>query len=217
MKHMALVLGFAAVFGLGLASDVRAQANLDGRISIGCSGFLPAQLIGLLWHGTDLQVTVDPVLKRPISITLEDVTLRMALDASCDSIGCRWRTEGNRLVVEALPPDPSRGKTWIVASSGRTMPSGRQFEKTPVRDVLDAIAVVAGEGFEYRVDEVDVNQSVTVDVSDQTVMRAIAMVVKAAGLKPGSPYTIALRRPGQKPTIIKTGLPKDPETYDLRH
>ena len=79
------------------------------------------------------------------------------------------------------------------------------------------IAAVAGEGFEFSVDEVDVNQSVTVDVSDQTVMRAIAMVVKAAGLMPGSPYTITLRRPGQKLTIIKTGLPKDPEPYDLRH
>jgi hypothetical protein len=90
----------------------------------------------------------DGETRGTISITLEDVTLRTALYANCDSIGCRWRAEGNRLVVEALPPDPSRGKTWVVASSGRTMPSGMQFEKTPVREVFDAIAVVAGEGFE---------------------------------------------------------------------
>ncbi len=94
------------------------------------------------------------------------------------------------------------------------MPPGSQFVNTPVRDVLDAIARVAGEGFDYRVDEVDANQPVTVDVSHQDVIRAIGLVVKAAGLKPGSPYTISLRRPGQKLTRINTTVPKSPESDD---
>jgi len=139
------------------------------------------------------------------------VTLRTLLDASCDSVGCRWRIDGNRLVIEALPPDPTRGRTWI-EQPGRTMPAGAQFANTPVEVVLSAIARVAGEGFVYEVDEVDPNQPVTVDVSNCDVVRAVAMVVKAAGLKPGSPYTIRLRRPGQKLTIIKAIVPADPQT-----
>lgn len=215
MKRIAIVLVLAAVFGLSLPSNVRAQVNLDARISISFTSVPPAKLFHLAATGGGFEVTVDPALQEPITITLNDVTLRTVLNASCDSVGCRWSTDGNRLVVEALPPDPSRGKGWI-EPQGKTMPSGMQFVNTPVRDVLDAISHVAGVGFEYKVEEVDANQPVTVDVSNQNVMRAVGMVVKATGFKSG-PYTVVLRRPGQKPTIMKTGLPKDPEIDDLRN
>jgi hypothetical protein len=216
MKRIAIVLILAAVFGLSLPSNVRAQVNLDARISISFTSTPPAKLFHFVATGGDFEVTVDPILQKPITITLSDVTLRTVLNAVCDSVGCRWSIDGNRLVVGALPPDPTRGKTWI-EPQGKTMPSGMQFVNTPVRDVLDAISHAAGVGFEYKVEEVDANQPVTVDFSNLDVMRAIGMVVKAAGLKPGSVYTITLLRPGQKPTIIKTGLPKDPEIDDLRN
>jgi type II secretory pathway component GspD/PulD (secretin) len=216
MKRMTLVLVLATVFSLGLRSSASAQVNLEARITISFTSVPPAMLFRSVATMSHFVAEVDPVLQKPVSITLEDVTLRTLLNAICDSVGCRWSIDGNgnRIVVEALPPDPSRGRTWI-EPQGRAMPPGMQFVNSPVRAVLDAIARVAGEGFDYRVDEVDANQPVTVDVSHQNVLRAIAMVVKAAGLKPGSPYTITLRRPGQKLTIIKAIVPKSTETDDF--
>ena len=211
MKRIAVVLILATAFGLGLPSSAWAQVNLDARITISFSSVPPAMLFRTVATMSRCEATVDPVLQKPISITLEDVTLRTVLNAICDSVGCRWSVDNNTLVVEALSPDPSRGRTWF-EPQGKVMPAGMQFVNVTVKSVLDAIGKVAGGGFEYSVDEVDANQPVTVDVSNQDAIRAIAMVAKAAGLKPGSPFTINVRRPGHKLTIIKTGLPKNPET-----
>jgi hypothetical protein len=212
MKRLALALLLAAGFGVGVPASASAQAFLETRISVSFSSTSPATLFGVVAQMTmgRIGLAVDPSLQRPTTITLEDVKVRTFLDASCDSIGCRWRIEGNRLIVEALPPDPSRGRTWI-QPKGTGMPTGSQFAHTTVATILDVIGRVIGEGRSYEVDAVSPNQQVTVDISNQDALRAIATVVRAAGLRPGSEYTITVRRAGEKPTIIKTVLPKEPE------
>ncbi len=217
MTRMTLALLLATACGLGFPSDVSAQAFLDARFTISFGSTSPAVLFSRVARlkMVGLEAAVDPSLQRSITITLEDVTVRTFLNAACDSIGCRWRVEGHTLVVEALPPDPSRGGSWI-PPTGAAMPEGSQFVNTPVGTMLDVIGRVVGEGGSYEVDAVSANQLVTVDVSSQDALRAIATVVRAAGLKPGTPYTVTVRRRGQKPTIINTVLPKVPDTEELR-
>jgi hypothetical protein len=236
MKRMALALTLAAVFGLGLTSNASAQGARDARVSVSfdtdsrgnMQGFLDTRVsiafnsvspgtvfrtVATGMAGTEARV--DPQLQRPFSITLEDVTVRTVLDASCDSIGCRWHVDGNTLVVEALPPDPSRRRTWI-RPSGAAMPAGSQFVNTPVSTVLDAIGRAVGEGCSYQIDAVNVGHLVTVDVSNQDELRAIAKVVRAAGLAPGAMYAVVIRRPGQKVMVIQAVLPKEPDAGDNR-
>jgi len=71
-----------------------------------------------------MEAVVDPALKdRPLTLRLESVRARTALDAACDSLGCRWQVEpGNppRLRVTALAakpgpsPDPKAGLTEAI-------------------------------------------------------------------------------------------------------
>ncbi len=217
MKRLALALILAAAFGLGVTPNASAQGFLDARVSIAFNAVSPGMMFRMVaTNMVGMEATVDPRLQTPFSITLEDVTVRTVLDAACDSVGCRWHIDGIALVVEALPPDPSRKKTGGIRPRGPAMPAGSQFVNTPVSAVLDAIGRVAGEGCSYRIDAVNVNQVVTVDVSNQDELRAIANVVRAAGLAPGSRYAVIIQRPGQKPTVIQTVLPKEPEPEDNR-
>jgi hypothetical protein len=214
MKRMALALVLAAALGLGLASNASAQGFLSTRVWVSFNSVSPARFFRML-DGMGFEPRVDPQLQKPFSITLEDVTVRTLLDATCDSIGCRWHVDGNSVVVEALPPDPSRGKSGI-RPSGAAMPYGSQFTNTSVGTVFDAIGRTVGEGCSYQVDALNAGQLVTVDVSYLDELRAIAKVVRAAGLAPGSAYAIVIRRPGQKPMVIQTVVPKEPEAGDNR-
>jgi hypothetical protein len=211
MKRIVLVAILAAAFGSALPTPGWAQINLDGRVTISFTAVPPSMLFGFLAKTGRFELTLDPALQRSVTITLQDVKLRTLLDATCDSIGCRWSVDGNKLVVQALPPNPSRGKGWI-EPPGKAMPAGSRFVNTPVETVLDAISRAAGEGSVYTVEELDPKQMVTVDVSNQDPLRAIALLATAAGLKPGSTYTIMLKRPAQKLTIIKTVMPKDEDS-----
>ncbi len=215
MTHIVRVLILAAAFGLALPASGSAQINLDGRVTISFTAVPPSMLFGFLAKMGRFEVSLDPVLQKSVTITLQDVKLRTVLDASCDSIGCTWSVDGNKLVVQALPPDPSRGKGWI-EPPGKVMPAGSRFVNMPVETVLEAISRVAGEGSVYTVEELDPKQTVTVDLSNQDPLRAIAMLARATGLKAGSTYTITLKRPAQRLTIIKTVMPKDEDSDEFR-
>lgn len=212
MKPGAVFVGL--ILTLISCPAVGAQSVLDARMSMAYDHGRPSAAFNVLAESIGLEAKVDPSIQRTLRLTLEDVKVRTLLDAMCDSLGCRWRLEGRLLVVDALPPDPTRGRSWI-ARGAAVMPAGSRFDKASVRTVLDAIGRAAGDGSVYEVDELVSTRHVTVDVSNQDPLRAIAMVVKAAGMAPGSVYTVRLRRPGQKPTIIKSGLPKTPAPDDL--
>jgi hypothetical protein len=213
MKPGAVLLGL--ILTLSLCPAAGAQPNLDARMTMSYDRGRPDTVFDFLARYLKLEPKVDPALQGALTLTLEDVKVRTLLDAMCDSLGCRWRIEGTALVIDALPPDTSRGRTWIEPRAA-VMPSGSRFEKASVRTVLDAIGRAAGDASFYEVEELDSGRLVTVDVSNQDALRAIATVVKAAGLPPGSVYTVRLQRPGQRPTIIKSGLPKEPEPEGLR-
>jgi hypothetical protein len=214
MRRIALVLILVGGFGLTVSSPGWAQVNLDGRVSVSFTAVTPEMLFSFVAKMGRFEATVDPTLQKTVTITLQDVKLRTFLDASCDSIGCTWSVDGNKLMVQSLPPDPSRKQTWI-EPPGKVMPAGSRFVNVAVDTVLEAISRVAGEGSVYTVEELDAKQTVTVDVSNQDPLRAIALLARAAGLKVGSTYTITLKRPAQRLTIIKTVMAKDQDNDEF--
>lgn len=207
MKPAAVFLGLS--LALASPSVVIAQPALDVRMTVSYDRGRPDTVFNSVANMLKLEPKVDSALQKALTLTLEDVKVRTVLDAACDSLGCRWRIDGMALVVDALPPDPTRGRTWI-EPRGAVMPSGARFERASVRTVLDAIGRAAGDGFIYDVEELDPTQLVTVDLSNLDALRAIATVVRAAGMTPGSFYTVRLQRPGQMLTIVKSGLPREP-------
>ena len=206
MRRRLVVLMLVAACGQVVNAEDDGQVVTGRRATVSVTARQPTRVFALLAEMADLGMSIDPALTKPVTITLEDVTLRTLLDAICDSIGCRWRIDGHTLIVEALPFDPSRGKTWPSLKEP-AMPPGSQFNKASVAAILDAISRAVGEGATYEVPELAAGQLVTVDVSNQDALRAIAKMVKAAGRASGSQYTVTIRRPGERPTIIKTVVP----------
>jgi hypothetical protein len=195
----------AFLLSLGIAMPARGQIDLKARTSISMEQVPPKVIFGSVATLMHFQVSVDPLLRRPASLTLEDVMLQTLLNAACDSIGCRWRVDGNQLTVEALPQDPTRGKTWF-EPRGEVMPAGSRFSTAPVHSVLAAIGQVASG--ECVIQELDARRTVTVDITNLDVIRAMVAVARAAGAQPGTPLTMRLNKPGQKPLIIHSSVPR---------
>jgi type II secretory pathway component GspD/PulD (secretin) len=77
-----------------------------------------------------------------VTVRLENVTLRTALTAICESAGCTWEVVGDgpgrlRFAGVPLPPTPTP------IDPGST-PVSLVFQRTPIAGVVDALARMAG-------------------------------------------------------------------------
>lgn len=91
-----LVLSIAAAAGAEQQKDLaRERVQLLFK-EVPVTNVLPALAKSL---GYELQL--DPNLRALVTIEVQNVTAETALNAICESIGCRWRREGTRLIVEA--------------------------------------------------------------------------------------------------------------------
>jgi hypothetical protein len=86
------------------------------------------------------------------------------------------------------------------------MPAGSRFSSAPVHSVLAAIGKVAGG--ECVIQEVSARRTITVEITNLDVIRAMVAVARAAGAQPGTPLTLRLNKPGQKPLIIRSSVPR---------
>lgn len=59
------------------------------------------QVFPALAKSLGYELSLDPALRALVTIEVENVTAATALNAICESIGCRWRLEGARLVIDA--------------------------------------------------------------------------------------------------------------------
>ena len=94
------VLGLAAL--LSFAADAAAQKDLAReRVSLLFKDTPVTQVMPALAEVLGYEISLDPALRATVTLQVENVTAQTALNAICESIGCRWRQQGNRLVVEA--------------------------------------------------------------------------------------------------------------------
>ena len=216
MKRSMNVALLTLVASLVFSATVWCQTVLDKRISVEFNTAPVAGALRIIAQSQGLEPVIDPSLSQNFSFRLNDVTVRTALDALCDSVSCRWRIEDNKLIVDAVPRDPSRvareeGNVAALEPLRRLVPQGTRFDNVPVSSALDSLARLTGDDVQFSVRELDANQSVTVDVGGRTVQQAIMKVVAAAGMKPGARCSIMITKPGQKPTILATVIPSREE------
>ncbi len=163
LRTCCLGLGILLVSNIALAGEV-----LKRRISLDVKDQAPEVVFRLLGDSIDATVDVQGAFPRPITITLEDVTLRTTLDAICESVGCRWRvleamTEPGRpqLIVTPLPDAPRKEErveldTVVVL----------KFRDARASEVLFAIASIARLRLEVP-PEIDTSILVTIEVLNQ--------------------------------------------------
>ncbi|HEX2644784.1 MAG TPA: hypothetical protein VHU81_17435 [Thermoanaerobaculia bacterium] len=99
---------FLALSCLALApAAVWAETDLGAKIALKVEKADPQEVLKTFGQIMSVPVDVDPTLRQPVSIRLEQVTVRTALNAVCESVGCDWRLEGGKLKVTAQPKAPA--------------------------------------------------------------------------------------------------------------
>lgn len=80
-----------------------ADGGLDDRVSLKVDEADPQEVLQTFGRLLGLPAEIDPSIKKRFSLQIEQVTLRTALNAACESVGCQWRLEEGKLKVTRLP------------------------------------------------------------------------------------------------------------------
>lgn len=199
-----------------------AQSSLDRRISLDFNDTAPEVAFRAVTSAIGCTLDIDPAVRQKVTIRLDRVTVKLALDAACESIGCRWTFDGRGLTVVPLAPQPPAvgrvaGDSGVLrAALARPLPAGLRFDRQPVGAALERVARAAGPGFDFRIGGAQGGIPVTADVSGRTPVEAAQALVAAAGLKADFPITsrvdgdrvirtfsvkLVLLGPGERPTL----------------
>jgi len=186
MNRLRFCTVITALAFLFASASARAQTDLGKRVSIDVNTVTPQEAFGSLARSLDCEISVDPAVQQPVTLRVFNVTARTALSAICESIGCRYRLDGKKLVIEPLPskagPKVLEGRKkadQLLMNFKKTMPQGMRFENAPLGSVLVAISDAAG--FEITVEPLEADKKVTVDLSGRTIQEALKWLMDSAG------------------------------------
>lgn len=98
------------IIALALASPAAAQPNLDLRTTIDVDMAAPHDVFESMSKRLGCKLVIAPEITQPVTMRLQNVTVRTALTALSETLGCRWGIEGSVLHVElasSAQPGPS--------------------------------------------------------------------------------------------------------------
>jgi hypothetical protein len=84
-----------------LALPIAAQPNLDLKTTIDVNAAAPRDVFMSISKRLESKLVLAPEITQPVTMHLENVTVRTALTALAETLGCRWGVDGNVLHVEA--------------------------------------------------------------------------------------------------------------------
>jgi hypothetical protein len=122
------------------AAPALAQDTLAKRVTIDVNAATPVSVFTAVAtaSGAKFTVTVDPAVTDPVDITVRNVSVKTALNAICESIGCQWTLTGSTLVVKPKPQ--SAMMVGVVQPAGRGAGSEKsKAAATRAQEVLDAL------------------------------------------------------------------------------
>ena len=182
MKRMTLRILSCLFFILISVGTVWSQQNLQRKVSIAFDGAHPSDVFLVLAKSLDCELSLDQEVKQMVTVLVSNVTLQTALDAISESVGCRWRIESGRLIIEPL----AKAETSVLTSRliplknglERRLPLNLRFESVPVRLVLQDVFKQARVSYCLFGESASETTLVTIDVSDRTVSDAITQVLE---------------------------------------
>lgn len=166
-------LGWLAPFALLLAAPAAwgAGQGLDEPLDLDVVQALG--VFDLFARTAGLELAIDrAVAEKTLTLRIERVRVRTALDAACDSLGCLWWAEAGKLHVEAkaeAPPKAVRKPALL------DEPIDLKVTKARAGDVLRTFGEILGV-------EVDIDEGVagelTLDLESTPVRAALDAVCK---------------------------------------
>ena len=119
------------------AASAWAQDVLAKKVTVDVNAATPVSVFRAVAtaSGVDFTVTVDPAVTEPVDISIRNVSVKTALNAICESIGCQWTLTGKTLVVK---PEAAV-KVGVVVRGERGATVDKTKAKARAQVVLDAL------------------------------------------------------------------------------
>jgi type II secretory pathway component GspD/PulD (secretin) len=171
-RTVLLLLALALVPLAAHAAGIRLDDRIDLNVSDADAGKL-FQTVGQL---TGARVEIDPRFQsaRKISIRIDNVTLRTALTAICESLGCRWRTRDGAIFVEPV-------RTGEPAANVLDQKIDLKITGADLHGVMDTIAMILGADLAF--DESLPKNKLTLELEQETVAATLDAACAQAGCK----------------------------------
>ena len=153
-----------------------AEVRLDNRIDLNVTDADVGKLFQTVGQLTGARVDLDPRFQtaRKISIRIDNVTLRTALTAICESLGCRWRTRDGAIVVE-----PVRTRDPMVNVLDQKI--DLKITGADVHEVMETMAMIVGADLAF--DEALPKGKLTLELDQETVAATLDAACAQAGCK----------------------------------
>lgn len=145
-------------------SETVSMAVKDAEISIVAESF--ARLAGS-------RLVIDPAVGGKVTLKVRNVGWMTALDAACESVGCRWQLRGgDDPILELLAREPIESPTALQA------PISIDLEGASIVDVLASFGKISGH--EVEIDP-GLDSKVTLGIQNVSVGTALRAVCESAG------------------------------------
>jgi len=171
-RTVLLLLALALVPLAARAAAIRLDDRIDLNVSDADAGKL-FQTVGQL---TGARVEIDPRFQsaRKISIRIDNVTLRTALTAICESLGCRWRTRDGAIFVEPV-------RTGEPTANVLDQKIDLKITGADLHGVMDTIAMILGADLAF--DEALPKGKLTLELEQETIAATLDAACAQAGCK----------------------------------
>lgn len=136
-----MLLAVALVAVPAAATAASSEPVLDQRIDLDLEKAAAADVVKVFAQILEAEAERDPAVDGELTITLSNVSVRTALTAACESLGCRWHLEigkKRRLVVEPEVAETRRAEPSLEPSV--TV----ELAEVPAPDAFRALAKVHG-------------------------------------------------------------------------
>ena len=206
------------------AAPAFAQDALAKKVTIDVNAASPGSVFTAVAtaSGAGFTVTVDPAVTEPVDITVRNVSVKTALNAICESIGCQWTLTGSTLVVKPKPQSAMMIGVVQPAGSGagaekskaaaaraqavldalkQTLPADLKFEGAPLETVNARLSDALKMKVELTCKDPSV-KTLTMDFGGLTLQSALQALSQREGAQ--GPWRLTVGpRPGdpQTPTI----------------
>jgi type II secretory pathway component GspD/PulD (secretin) len=153
-----------------------AEIRLDNRIDLNVTDADAGKLFQTVGQLTGARVELDPRFQsaRTISIRIDNVTLRTALTAICESLGCRWRTRDGAIVVEPVRTGEPRVNVLDQKIDLRITGAN-------LREVMATMSMILGADLVF--DEALAKGKLSLDLGQETVAATLDAACAQAGCK----------------------------------
>ena len=153
-----------------------AGVHLDDRIDLNVTDADVGKLFQTVGQLTGARVDLDPRFQtaRRISIRIDNVTLRTALTAICESLGCRWRTRDGAIFVEPV----RTGDPTVNALDAKI---DLKITGADLHGVMETMAQILRA--ELAFDETLPKRKLTLELEQETVAATLDAACAQAGCK----------------------------------